>query len=137
LRGRPALKLDAGVGPVRLGQRVETVEHGTRGQLLGEATVIYRLRDRGPLVTHYGSDLRVDRIEPAFTGIDFGRVNVKRWRHYDCRPGRVFRHSTGAKWTAVLVEPNEAKRDWRVIIGAGAVPKTCGALRLAPLHHGH
>ena len=136
LRGHPVLKLDAGIGPLRLGQRVEAVEHGTRGQLLGEATMFYRFAGRGWLVTHYGSDLRVDRIEPAFSGIDFGRAKVKRWRHFDCRPGRVYRHSAGATWTAVVVEPGERMRGWRVVLGAGAVPKTCGALNLAPLPHG-
>jgi hypothetical protein len=132
LHGRPTLKVDAGVGPLRLGQSVETVEHGTGGQLLAETRVAYQLDQRGLLITHYGSDLRIDRIEPNFK-VELGKVNFKRWQHYDCRPGRVYRHTTGAKWTAVLVTQTAPKRVWRVIVSAGATPRTCAALGLAPL----
>jgi hypothetical protein len=130
LQGRPALKVDAGVGPLRLGQRAEAVEHGTDGQLLGETRVAYRLAGRGVLLTHYNSDLRIDRIEPAFN-VDLEAANVLRWPHYACRPGQVYRHTTGAKWTAVLVAPGEPSRQWHVIVGAGAIPTTCDALGLA------
>jgi hypothetical protein len=136
LHGRPTLKLDAGVGPLRLGQRVETVEHGAGGQLLGETRVAYRLGNHGVLYTHYGSDLRIDRIEASFK-VELGTVNVNRWRHYVCRPARVYWHTTGAKWTVVLVARTTPKRVWQVIVGTGATPKTCAALSLAPLqHHG-
>lgn len=112
VHGRPTLKVDAGVGPLRLGQRVETVEHGTTGQLLGAARVVYRLGDRGILYAHYASDLRIDRIEPSIK-VELGKVNFKRWRHYSCRPGRVYRHTTQAKWTAVLVIEPRVARDRR------------------------
>ena len=133
LRGHPVLKLDAGVGPVRLGQRVETVEHGAHGQLLGGDLVIYRFGAHGSLLVTYGSDLRINRIEPN-SRVDLGRAKVKRWWHFDCRPGRVYRHTTGAKWTAVLVEPKEPKSGWTVTVGAGAPPRTCDELSLASLH---
>ena len=127
LEGRPTLAVDAGVGPLRLGERVEAVEHGTGGQLLGQTSVAYHLANRGVLLTHYNSDLRIDRIEPAFS-IDLRSANVLRWPHYACRPGQVYRHTTGAKWTAVLVAPRGPSRQWHVIVGAGAVPTTCAAL---------
>ena len=135
LRGPPTLMLDAGVGPLRLGQRSETVEHGTGGQLLGETRVAYRLHDRGILLTHYDRDLRIDRIE-SNVGVEFGSANVLRWPHYACQSGQVYRHVTGARWTAVLVEPGEPSRLWHVVLGAGAAPTTCAALNRAPLRGG-
>jgi hypothetical protein len=136
LRGRATLKVDRGLGPLRLGQRVDAVEHGAGGQLLGESRVAYWLGRRGVLNTEYGSDLRIDRIETSIK-VDLGTVKVRRWRHYVCRPARVYRHTTGASWTAVLIARTPPKHVWRVIVGAGAAPKTCAALGLAPLrHHG-
>jgi hypothetical protein len=130
LQGRPVLAVDAGVGPLRLGERVEAVEHGTGGGLLGPTRVDYHLADRGVLLTHYNRDRRIDRIEPAFT-IDLAGANVVRWPHYACRPGQVYRHTTSTKWTAVLVPAGEPSRQWQVTVGAGAVPTTCDALGLA------
>jgi hypothetical protein len=129
LHGRPTLKVDAGVGPLRLGQRFETVEHGTGGQLLGETLVAYVLNDREFLRTHYDRDLRIDRIESSGS-VEFGKVNVVGWPHYACQSEQVYRHITGARWTAVAVEPGEPSRDWHVVVGAGAAPGTCAALGL-------
>ena len=93
LQGRPTLKVDAGVGPLRLGQRAEAVEHGTDGQLLGETRVAYRLADRGVLLTHYNRDLRIDRIEPAIN-VDLDEANVLRWPalHVSPRAGLSAHH---------------------------------------------
>ena len=126
----PTLKLDAGVGPLaaRPTSRDSRARYGRA--TLGETRIAYRLDDHGILYAHYGSDLRIDRIEPNLK-VEFGRVSVNRWRHFDCRAGRVYRHTTGAKWTAVLVGPREPKRLWRVIVGAGAAPSTCAGLGLA------
>jgi hypothetical protein len=127
LQGRPTLAVDAGVGPLRLGQRVDEVEHGAGGRLLGATRVAYRLADRGVLLAHYDRDLRIDRIEPAFS-VELAAGDVLRWPHFACRPGPVYRHFTGRKWTAVLVTPS---RRWHVTLGAGAAPATCAALGLA------
>jgi hypothetical protein len=134
LHGRPRLKVDAGVGPLRLGRRVETVEHEAHGQLLGDTWVLYELAHHGVLYTHYGRDLRIDRIKAAIR-VDLGTAHVSHWRHFNCRPGRVYRHTTGAKWTVVLSTGTPPKGVWQVIIAAGAAPKTCDALSLAPLRH--
>jgi hypothetical protein len=132
LHGPAKLKLDAGIGPLRLGQKVDAVEHGTSGQLLVPTRVAYRLGDRGILLTEYGSDRRVKRIEPNIE-VDVGNVNFRRWRHYVCRPGRLYRHSNGTRWTTVFVDRMRPKRAGRVIVGTGTAPRSCSAAGLAPL----
>jgi hypothetical protein len=135
LRGRPTVEVDAGVGPVRLGQRVETIEHGARGQLLDAGWVLYRFADRGVLLTHYDRERRVDKIEPSFS-VEFGNANVLTWPHFVCRRTPVYWHATGAKWTVVRVEPSEPRRWWHVIVGTGTAPTTCAALEQAQVHEG-
>ncbi len=109
LHGHPTLKVDRGIGPLRLGERVETVEHGTRGQLLGETRVAYQF-GRGTLYAHYGSDRRIDRIQPSVK-VDLGTANVQPLAtlHLPARAGLPARHRSELDRRARDADGTEAR----------------------------
>jgi hypothetical protein len=128
LHGRPSLKVDRGLGPLRLGAKSSAVEHGKYGAVLPNTRVQYTLLNHGQLIATYGANGRIARIEshatatvPALAG----------WRHFTCRPARVYVHHTGKRWTAVAVNRTGHRRAFERIVATGAVPRTCAALNFA------
>ena len=128
LHGRPTLKIDRGLGPLRLGVESTAVERGKYGTVLPNTRVRYTLSKHGQLIATYGGDGRIARIE---SNANATAPALKGWRGITCRPARAYVHHTGKRWTVVAISRTGPRRVFQRIVATGAAPRTCADLNFA------